>query len=284
MNATTEPCASQVRGEAQPTEKTVFLRRKDLPGFETRIVHCAAGQCCHYATGYEFLTADGFRGELWHRRRKFVLRSGSVICAHPGEIIVGQRVLCPGSFSSVTIEPSVFRLYLSKLELPDWIGLPAFAQEASTLGDAIVGLTRAFVSGAQRTEVQSAIEAFFAGLKSIIDHNRGYLPHRAPDTAALGWVRDCLERGPRASNLAAFFDDGTLSRFQRLRAFKRRFGLPPYSYQLRVRLGLAQKSLREGRRPAQVAAEFGFVDQSHLTRHFKRFFGVTPAEYAQAIV
>jgi AraC-like DNA-binding protein len=43
----------------------------------------------------------------------------------------------------------------------------------------------------------------------------------------------------------------------------------------------AQKSLREGLQPAHVAAEYGFVDQSHLTRHFKRLVGVTPAQYAR---
>jgi len=70
-----------------------------------------------------------------------------------------------------------------------------------------------------------------------------------------------------------------LSRFQALRAFKRHYGMPPHAYQLRVRVGLAQRSLRAGGQPAQVAAEYGFVDQSHLTRHFKRLVGVTPAQY-----
>ena len=74
------------------------------------------------------------------------------------------------------------------------------------------------------------------------------------------------------------------SRFQALRAFKRRFGLAPHAYQLRVRLGLAQKSLREGMPPAHVAAELGFVDQSHFTRHFKQLVGVTPAKYARGII
>ena len=73
-----------------------------------------------------------------------------------------------------------------------------------------------------------------------------------------------------------------LSRFQVVRVFKRRYGLPPHCYQLQRRLGLAKKRLRDGVRPAQVAMELGFVDQSHLTRQFKRLFGVTPAHYARA--
>jgi AraC-like DNA-binding protein len=73
-----------------------------------------------------------------------------------------------------------------------------------------------------------------------------------------------------------------MSRFQALRVFKRHYGLPPQAYQLRLRLSLAQRALREGVPPARVAAEFGFTDQSHLTRHFKRALGITPAMYARA--
>ncbi|HKO49526.1 MAG TPA: helix-turn-helix transcriptional regulator, partial [Polyangiaceae bacterium] len=72
-----------------------------------------------------------------------------------------------------------------------------------------------------------------------------------------------------------------VSRFQALRTFKRRYGLPPHTYQLSVRLAFAQKALREGLQPADVAAQYGFFDQSHLTRHFKRLWGLTPAQYAR---
>ena len=47
---------------------------------------------------------------------------------------------------------------------------------------------------------------------------------------------------------------------------------------------MAQKSLREGVSPADVAAELGFVDQSHFTRHFKRLVGVTPARYVRDVI
>ena len=73
-----------------------------------------------------------------------------------------------------------------------------------------------------------------------------------------------------------------LSRFQVVRAFKRAYGLPPYAYQLRLRIARAQRLLSAGRAPADVAIELRFVDQSHLTRHFKRIVGVTPNAYARA--
>ena len=34
--------------------------------------------------------------------------------------------------------------------------------------------------------------------------------------------------------------------------------------------------------PAEVAADAGFADQAHLTRWFRRYYGVTPAAYRAA--
>ena len=37
----------------------------------------------------------------------------------------------------------------------------------------------------------------------------------------------------------------------------------------------------QGARPADVAADLGFYDQAHFTRHFKRHVAVTPARFAR---
>jgi transcriptional regulator GlxA family with amidase domain len=42
----------------------------------------------------------------------------------------------------------------------------------------------------------------------------------------------------------------------------------------------AKSLLRAGLPIALVAAEAGFYDQAHLTRHFKRIVGLTPGRYA----
>jgi transcriptional regulator GlxA family with amidase domain len=50
-----------------------------------------------------------------------------------------------------------------------------------------------------------------------------------------------------------------------------------------ISLGEVSRPLGPTRRTwcAAVAHEVGFFDQSHLTRHFKRLLGVTPAAYAR---
>ena len=65
-----------------------------------------------------------------------------------------------------------------------------------------------------------------------------------------------------------------------VRAFGREVGIPPHRYITGRRLDLARRLLLTGKQPSVVAAEVGFYDQAHLTRHFKRTLGVTPAVYA----
>jgi len=74
-----------------------------------------------------------------------------------------------------------------------------------------------------------------------------------------------------------------LSQFHLLRSFKSQVGLPPAAYQTHLRIAEAKRRLRSGSDVAETAAELGFVDQSHLTRHFQRIVGTSPGRYRAAI-
>ncbi len=68
-----------------------------------------------------------------------------------------------------------------------------------------------------------------------------------------------------------------------VRAFTREYGLPPHRYLTGRRLDTARALLLAGHPVADAATRAGFYDQSHLTRHFARFLGVTPAAYARGV-
>ncbi|MEX3636380.1 AraC family ligand binding domain-containing protein [Paraburkholderia sp. BR14320] len=72
-----------------------------------------------------------------------------------------------------------------------------------------------------------------------------------------------------------------IDRFRLTRLFQRAFGTSPHAYLVRLRLRAARRLLAAGRTPAQVAAEVGFADQSHLGRWFRRAYRMTPAAYRQ---
>jgi AraC-like DNA-binding protein len=59
--------------------------------------------------------------------------------------------------------------------------------------------------------------------------------------------------------------------------------MPPYAYLESVRIQRTQQLIKAGKALADVAAEAGFSNQSHMTRQFKKIIGVTPGQYAQHI-
>ncbi|MDR7006245.1 AraC family transcriptional regulator [Paraburkholderia strydomiana] len=70
-----------------------------------------------------------------------------------------------------------------------------------------------------------------------------------------------------------------IDRFRLTRLFQQAFGTSPHAYLVRLRLRAARRLLAIGRTPAEVAAEVGFADQSHLGRWFRRAYRMTPAAY-----
>ena len=101
-------------------------------------------------------------------------------------------------------------------------------------------------------------------------------PDRLNDVA--DWVEENLARQISVSDLAAVAGVET-SWFTRL--FTETVGCSPYQYVLNRRVLRAQYLLRAGMSPAAAAASFGFVDQAHLTRHFRRIVGHPPAAWTR---
>jgi len=73
------------------------------------------------------------------------------------------------------------------------------------------------------------------------------------------------------------------SRFAVHRAFTAAYGMAPGEYQRQLRLRAARRLLAAGRPISEAAAGAGFADQSHLTRWFARYYGITPGRYQHAV-
>jgi AraC-like DNA-binding protein len=71
--------------------------------------------------------------------------------------------------------------------------------------------------------------------------------------------------------------------FHVIRAFREATGLAPHQYLIQVRVERARQFLADGAVPSIVAAMTGFVDQSHLTYHFKKHLGITPGNYRRCV-
>jgi AraC family transcriptional regulator len=66
------------------------------------------------------------------------------------------------------------------------------------------------------------------------------------------------------------------------RQFKKSTGQTPYEYVVEARVRKAKELVTTGKLTISEAAfHVGFADQSHLTRHFKRVFGLPPQRLLQ---
>lgn len=70
-----------------------------------------------------------------------------------------------------------------------------------------------------------------------------------------------------------------LTRYDLARQFRAAVGTSPYRYSLMRRLDRARGELHHNPSLADVALAAGFADQAHLSRMFKRAYGVSPARY-----
>lgn len=100
------------------------------------------------------------------------------------------------------------------------------------------------------------------------------------DLWAVELVRDYLAAHAREQTPASVLEEvaGT-DRFTIARHFRWAFGTSPDRYRTLRRLALARAAIESGQSLAQAAAETGFADQSHMTRQFKRTYGLTPARW-----
>lgn len=61
--------------------------------------------------------------------------------------------------------------------------------------------------------------------------------------------------------------------------FKQHFGCSPIVFQQQERLKLAAKQLQSGKQITEICFDVGFLNTSHFSRVFKKFYGMSPKHY-----
>jgi AraC-like DNA-binding protein len=85
-----------------------------------------------------------------------------------------------------------------------------------------------------------------------------------------------LENVLRLDDICREFD---ISKFQFIRMFKSSTGISPYQYFLNCKVELAKQLIERNKDVYSAVAGCGFVDLTHLNKHFKRIYGITAFEY-----
>lgn len=129
-------------------------------------------------------------------------------------------------------------------------------------------------------EAESVMALVGEGLRHHL-RDRSALQAALPDGGTAAMLRDLLDTH-LSENLSLAQASVTIgaSPAGLVRAFTHTFGIAPHQYVIGRRIEMARRRLLEGETVAMTAVGVGFHDQAHLTRHFRRHVGETPARFA----
>jgi AraC-like DNA-binding protein len=210
--------------------------------------------------------------------------AGELVLVNPDAVHTGQAGT-PDGWSYRMLYPSIGALAGIAAELGAPYATPYFPEQV-VRDDAVAALLGRAHQAAERGDALAAStlsRTLFARLltRHAAPRPAAALPGdgRRAVREALDLLHERLIDPPTLEDLAGAVGARP---FPLLRAFKEATGLPPHAYLTSLRVRRARHLLESGMRPARVAAEVGFTDQAHLTRHFRRIVGVPPAAYQRA--
>ncbi|CAG2147460.1 AraC family transcriptional regulator [Cupriavidus plantarum] len=224
-----------------------------------------------YAIGRTLAGVQSFRYR--HGQRNSL--PGNTIVLHPDEPHDGRAGTEEGfQYRMIYVEPALFQEVLGGRALPFLEGgvttdprlaaathalLPpvGYTLESLEQSDALAELANA-LAAATGTPARTAKGDFLAARRA-----RDYLhAHRARVVTL-----DELEAATGRDRWSLSHD------------FRTFYGTSPYRYLTMRRLDAVRHLLLHGAALADASAAAGFADQSHMTRHFSRAFGLTPGRW-----
>ena len=241
-----------------------------------------------YAVGVVERGALGFA----YRGANVVAPPGSVSLCVPGEAHTGKAAAAEGwAYRMFYLDARVLQEVASELaarprDLPFF---PSGVVDDAPLAGLVGDLHRLLEgwpegAGASRLEGETRLLNLLAAL--IKRHADAPPPSRRAgrEPRAVAQVKRYLEdHHAEEISLDSLSGLTGLSRHHLVRVFGEAAGVPPHAYLRQVRVRRAKDLLASGHGVAEAALMTGFTDQSHLTRWFKRLWGVTPGGYRNGV-
>ena len=228
------------------------------------------------------IEAGGLRA--FHRGRVHLMPAGSVGIVGPEEVHTSDPAERDGAWSARGFHPRAEQVASVASDLAGRrVPTPRFPETVVQDG-ALWGAIRDACVAAEQGAPALAREALLhRALSLLVTRAGGLVPEDRPvrEPAAVRRARELLAAMPDGRyGITALAEAVGLSVDRLTRAFRSAYGLPPHAWHLQHRLARARAMIIAGTPIAEAAAATGFADQPHLTRHFRRTYGVTPGALA----
>ena len=267
-------------------EQTRFWRSRELGGVELLNAHYVEQRFSpHVHDSFVLAVIEQGAHRFRHLGCEHVASCGGMILINPDEVHSCSRAGDAGwHYRAFYPQLDQVKGALAELHL-DVAGQPGFSSsvlEDVQLHQMFSRLHRLLEGPASALQQQTAWrEAILLLFQRHARIPQAPLPGREPQAVARAkeLLHGRMAEPPSLEQLAAAVN---LSPFHFARVFRRATGLPPHAWLQQRRLEQARALLQGGCTPLSVAMQLGFADQSHLTRQFKRVYGVGPGEYRRA--
>ena len=274
-------------GAARKRDRVTVSRRPELHDLETLSASYVRQTFKPHAHGeYLFGVIVGGVHAVWCRGTMNLVPAGTVVTMRPGDVHHGgagsdagwrQRMLYIGEAGiGALLSDMADREIAPPLDFgAAFHARPALARRFVALHAVLHGATQAL---ARDVALDSLMRAILRELVpgAIPEDTTGGPDGRIADVIAYLTAR--VEADVTLDELCAV---SGLRRRQTIAAFRRHTGLPPHAWHIQQKIERVKRLLRAGVPVALAAAETGFADQSHMTRHFVAIVGVTPGAYAR---
>jgi AraC-like DNA-binding protein len=257
----------------------------DLGGIEVaRSVAARLHYPRHLEATYSIGAIEAGAIRAFHRGSFHILPAGRVALVAPGEVHSSVPAERAGAWSARGFYPRVAQVAAVASDLAGRrMDPPRFG--ATVIEDpALWSAIRRACEAAETGAPALAREALLHHALVLLVSRAGGLAPAAPtprEPAAVRRARELLAAQPDARfGMTALAATVGLSVDRLTRAFRAVHGLPPHAWHVQHRLARARALILAGTPLAEVAAATGFADQPHLTRLFRRTYGVTPGALA----
>ena len=227
-----------------------------------------------YAIGFTLEGVQAFR----YRGAAERSNAGEVFVLHPDEVHDGHAGTSSGfRYRILYVEPRLIREALGGAR-----PLPFVRDAVSRNARLMRAITPALddlaapLEDLQREDIISDLaQALAASDASLEPLGRG-----KPCWRGVNAARELIDNTDGAVASAQLEAATGLSRYALARHFRACLGTSPHRYLVMRRLDRARLLIRRGIPLADAALACGFADQSHMTRQFKKTYGLSPGRFA----